>query len=193
MTNYNSNNENFDRGLDAALAQYTAVEPRAGLEERILANLEARNRAPVARWWAWPAVVAVVMLIAFSLAWRLADVRRGPVARQTSPATQNGGLNRTPVQSAGSVPQVPSSHSASVKISHRKDAHSPVVVAAVPHLSQFPSPRPLSEQEQILASYVANYPQHAALLAQAHAEDLRRDLADDAAKHRALPAGDSLQ
>jgi hypothetical protein len=48
-------------------------------------------------------------------------------------------------------------------------------VAATPKLDQFPSPRPLSEQEQILMSYVARYPENAALVAQAQAEERERE------------------
>jgi hypothetical protein len=38
----------------------------------------------------------------------------------------------------------------------------------------------LSEQEEILASYVVKYPEHAALIAQARAETLRRDSEEEA-------------
>jgi len=44
-----------------------------------------------------------------------------------------------------------------------------------PRLDQFPSPRPLSEQEKILAMYIDRYPEHAALVAQARMETLRQD------------------
>jgi hypothetical protein len=37
----------------------------------------------------------------------------------------------------------------------------------------------LSEQEKILESYVANYPEHAALIAQAREDALRRDMAEE--------------
>jgi hypothetical protein len=47
-------------------------------------------------------------------------------------------------------------------------------VAAKPKLDVFPSPLPLSEQEKILAIYVAQYPQHAALVAEARMDALRQ-------------------
>jgi hypothetical protein len=50
-----------------------------------------------------------------------------------------------------------------------------VVVSAGPKLQQFPSPQPLSDQEKILANYVSEYPEHAALIAQARMEMSRRD------------------
>jgi hypothetical protein len=45
----------------------------------------------------------------------------------------------------------------------------------VPKLEQFPSPHPLSEQEQLLANYIAQYPEHALLVARALADPLRPD------------------
>jgi len=39
----------IDRELDTALAKYAAVEPRAGLNDRILANLKAERAQAAAR------------------------------------------------------------------------------------------------------------------------------------------------
>ena len=45
----------LDRELDAALAQYGAGEPRAGLEQRVLTNLRAERKKIASRtWWRWP-------------------------------------------------------------------------------------------------------------------------------------------
>lgn len=66
----------------------------------------------------------------------------------------------------------------------RRAAHRPtrdLAVPSPPKLAQFPSPQPLSEQERILASYVAKYPEHAALVAQARAEALQQDSEEEAA------------
>jgi hypothetical protein len=46
---------------------------------------------------------------------------------------------------------------------------------ANPKLDQFPSPQALSEQEKILAGYVTEYPEHAAVIAQARMNDLRQE------------------
>ncbi len=54
-----------------------------------------------------------------------------------------------------------------------------MVAAASPKLDQFPSPQPLSEQEKILTNYVAQYPEHAVLIARARSEDLRRDAEEE--------------
>ena len=43
----NEKQDELDRMLDATLAKYAAAEPRAGFEERVLANLRAeRARVP---------------------------------------------------------------------------------------------------------------------------------------------------
>ena len=48
-------------------------------------------------------------------------------------------------------------------------------MASSPRMPEFPSPAPLTEQEKILAQYVAKYPEHAALIAEARTEELHRD------------------
>jgi hypothetical protein len=53
-------------------------------------------------------------------------------------------------------------------------------VAVQPKLDQFPSPRPLSEQEQILANYVAEYPETAALIAQLRTEEREKEREEEA-------------
>ena len=60
----------LDEQLDAILAKYAAVEPRTGLDERILANLKSRERAsaPVA-WPRWAGALAAALLVAISLLW----------------------------------------------------------------------------------------------------------------------------
>src|SRR5579872_5837032 len=74
-----------ERWLEAALAPYTAAEPRAGLEERILANLRGVNlredglranlqskSAPVfrlwRRWLVWIAAGAAAAMVLVALA-----------------------------------------------------------------------------------------------------------------------------
>src|ERR1700730_13030518 len=86
----------LDRELDAALAQCGAVEPRAGLEQRVLTNLQAEREKIASRaWWRWPVTVilaaAVTIAVGVSLTWRSA---------QTSPVVS---VDRRPtrVQSGG--------------------------------------------------------------------------------------------
>jgi hypothetical protein len=48
-------------------------------------------------------------------------------------------------------------------------------VAEEPRLEQFPSPRPLSEQEEMLARYVQEETQEAKLVAKAQTEMLKKE------------------
>jgi hypothetical protein len=163
--------EDLDRALDSALARYRAVEPREGLEERILANVRTADTRSVQRtWWHWgfTAALAAVLIIAAALAWQWNQPKQTPVA--VHPSTEK----RAPV--------APVAHrdgnEAPPRSSPRRTArHQPEreTVAANPKLDVFPSPLPLSEQEKILASYVSQYPKHAALVAEARMDDLRQE------------------
>jgi hypothetical protein len=65
----NGKQDEFDRMLDAALAKYAAVEPRTGLEERVLANLRAEQaRVPDQAWWRWSAIAAVAAVVVVAVA-----------------------------------------------------------------------------------------------------------------------------
>jgi hypothetical protein len=59
-------------------------------------------------------------------------------------------------------------------------------MARPPKLDQFPSPQPLSEQEKILQSYVAENPEQAVLLARSRTEALRQDQLEEM---NSFPAG----
>lgn len=187
----NSSSDELDHALDAALAKYTAVEPRSGLEGRVLASLHAEHARPVNHgWWRWSlgATAVAVIVLAVALAWRSGRVsqpevaNRRPVVKQylakprTDLATQDGNRSRP------------------LHLRHNAKAHpvrSAVVIAASPKLDQFPSPQPLSEQERILANYVSEYPEHAALIAEARMEMLRRDQKEELQQQTANRNGDS--
>lgn len=169
------NSDDLGRALDAALAKYAAVEARAGLEERILANLRAEQaRAEPRAWWRWGfAAAATVLVIAAVLAWK--------TAWPAHPAI----VNRPPMEVARPPKQAPgiakgggemtTTHAPAVRKHTPKP--NPVTVAATPKLDVFPSPRPLSEEELALAQYVRNFPTDAKLVAQAQAADEREVLA----------------
>jgi hypothetical protein len=162
----------LDAGLDAALAKYSAVEPRAGLEERVLANLRVeRARAPERSWWRW-GFAAVVLVIGAALAWRTAKplhpvVVSPPAETQPAPTqasqTANAGAETVPAR----VPPM------------RKQNRRPIStkLAVDPKLDVFPSPQPLSEEELALARYVRNFPSDAKLVAQAQEASEREVLA----------------
>jgi hypothetical protein len=173
--------DQFDRELDAALVKFAAVEPRTGLEERILANLRAeQERAAAKAWWRWPAVAALaaVILVTMSVAWWSGKVRN--ITTQHPPTTQTNERHGTPVANKNGSSPMRLHHAGSERrVKPHAFGHPAAVVVAAPKLDQFPSPQPLSEQEKILARYVTKYPEHAALIAQARTEELRLDSAEE--------------
>jgi hypothetical protein len=175
-TNYgdesmNSKHDGLDDELDAALLKYAEAEPRVGLEQRVLANLRAQPRASASAWWRWPAVVAAAAVILVGV---ISLVFRSP--HRLSVAVVHAPGKIAPQVIPGAIADI----AKPVPVS-KHTARATPVKASVPHLDQFPSPQPLSEQEQMLASYVAKYPEHAALIAQARSEELQRDLAEESA------------
>jgi hypothetical protein len=180
--------DEIDRVLDAALAKYAGAEPRAGLENRILANLTLeRSQVPDHTWWRWGAVAAAaaVVVVAVTIAWR--------PGRPPHPIVENHPSVVAPTLIAPALKQEPKvslSNGTTVLMHSRRDrrlrnpavrratlhgSQPEAVVAANPKLDRFPSPRPLSEQENILANFVTRFPEHAALIARARTEALRRD------------------
>jgi hypothetical protein len=162
--------DSLDRELDAALAKYAVAEPRTGLEERILANLQTeRDHAHERARWRWGAAalaIAAVVLVIIGLSWT--GMRRIPTTAG-HPLPPKPRVHLAPPQIASTQPPAPDSRP------RRFARPSHPSATAMPKLDQFPSPRPLSDQERILASYVEAYPDRAVLLARARTEALRRD------------------
>jgi len=176
----NLNIDVLDRELDAALAKFTRAEPRAGLEQRVFANLRTeRQRATNRSWWPWPAVAALaaVMIVSLFLASRLAKPAQNIVEQHSQAPTRTNENVGTLANNRGSG-SIPTREASGRPKPHAVN-HTTATVVSASKLDKFPSPQPLNEQEKILARYVANYPEHAALIAQARAEELRQDAAEE--------------
>jgi hypothetical protein len=186
MDPMNVNKErDVDQWLNAELGQYGKAEPRTGLENRVLANLRAERMRIAARgrwWWAVGTTTALAAIVV--AAWI------GEIGRERNPGITSGTSTthreqpRGPIQ-ARPAPKIahPASGYTASQVAKRRPAKRPtsdLATASTPKLEQFPSPQPLSEQEQILMSYVVNYPEHAALVAQAQEEALLRDREEEA-------------
>ena len=157
----------LDEQIDAALAKYAHVEPRVGLEERVLANLRSQPQ-PVRGiwWWRWAAVGAMAVLVLALLAWRLDIQTKGRVVRQ--PVTPDQKVQPQVAINTPSTPVQPTP----VSLRHVKKQASRRVALAVsePKLDQFPSPQPLTPEELALARYVKQFPEEATLIAKAQDE-----------------------
>ena len=185
----------LERELDAALAKYAAIEPRAGIEQRILANLRAEHkRSSVRSWWGWPAMgglsvaVVVVALLLASEFWNPAPnltAHQSPTAAFPAEHKTIAGVGSlrgaaSPATELGTASGQRRPRGAHL---HSREAES----AVGPKLDVFPSPQPLSEQEKMLVAYVAQHSQQAALIARARTEELKEDLAMETAEQNTSP------
>src|SRR6185312_7823201 len=63
--------DRMDRWLDSALKQYGDVEPRIGLERRIMANLEVRTHSVARRNWLLALASIAVVCVSATAIWRM--------------------------------------------------------------------------------------------------------------------------
>ena len=179
-----SQNDELDRALDAALTKYSSVEPRAGLEDRILANLRAQRRqAQLPAWWRWGLVgaLAAIVIVAMTLAWRAGRSAHLPMANHRTTIEQirrpaNPPTTTASERLAANVP-IRAMHSGGAIALRKPAPRAQAVTEADPKLDVFPSPRPLTEEELALARYVRNFPSDAKLVAQAQEASEREVLA----------------
>jgi hypothetical protein len=162
--------------LDDALKQYGDVEPRAGLEARVLANIRIEQERIGEHRWNWMSALAAIA-VAWALGAIMFLIRKPDVRPQVVAIHAAPGLIAKEATAVGVKP--PLADRPSTSFSRRKPrplARTIVLADGSPKLEQFPSPRPLSEQEEILARYVRERPEEARLVAHAQAELLQRDL-----------------
>lgn len=177
----------LDDQLDSALAKYAAVEPRTGLEERILANLKSQP-SPSTRvaWWRWAAVVAAALIVTSLVLWVEKHNAQQIVRRPTTSSEQ--ALHPTIAQSAppNSTRRV---NPVKVRRAGKRSFTQPLATAEL-KLDRFPSPQPLSEEELALVRYVQSFPKEATLIAQAQEEfELQTQKEMNAAGSQNQPSG----
>lgn len=165
----------IDDLLDNALKQYGAAEPRAGLEDRVLAAVRAEGRRVTPQNWSWwPAVIACVVLLLSVAGAFLARNHHtdASAAKSHAPAPPRQFPEKAPEKVPEQVMAKASPHerrdgrpfgklSAGSRPSGKRGPAQP------PRLDQFPSPQPLSEQEILLARFVEQFPREAAMIATA--------------------------
>jgi hypothetical protein len=139
--------------LDSALRQYSAAEPRPGLESRILANLGRRPFA-VAQF-AWAAAAAALLAVVFGI-WQ----HNRPAAEVPHAPGPPPFITQLPV--APAAPRATPLASAPAR-KHRVAAAGPTKLAP-PQRPEFPSPAPLSEQETLMLAYLHQTPRDEVLV-----------------------------
>ncbi|HLJ27602.1 MAG TPA: hypothetical protein VKY85_12900 [Candidatus Angelobacter sp.] len=140
-----------DELLDSLLAAYSDVEPRPGMETRLLANLRAESLSGVRnqRWgWRW--------------LWAGAGVVAPAVALVVIYWSQIPGLPSPPQIKALGPPSLPPtvmSHESGRRLNRGPQISRPASVSIVDLRQQvFPTPAPLSDQERLLLRYLAGTP-----------------------------------
>ena len=167
--------QKLDQWLDGALKQYCEAEPRAGLEGRIFANLRAANEKPVA-WWSWWAAVVAATMFAIMAAIYLGNGHGAAkkIALVQVPANfqpLRPVITATEPTLVGPLPAALHKE----RVQPRRKLPS---ARTEPGLEQFPAPRPLTSQEQLLVRYVRERPEEAKREAQAQAELFQQDLVE---------------
>ncbi len=146
--------DELDRMIDGALADYSDVEPRVGLEERIL-NRARVARARRRRMFAWG--------LAFAVAASVVVVGIG-IRTEQRPVPKPAAV----VKAANVAPPVPAIKRAA-RIPARVRAKRP---KALPKLEQFPAPTPMTAEERAFVAFVKRDPTEAQ---QIFAEMQKRD------------------
>jgi hypothetical protein len=157
-------NSSFDRGIDSALANY--AEPDAGLEGRVLARIaevRAEEEMPsLRRWlpWAIALPVAACTLLIVALLLRFAGQSPvPPVLYSHKPPAQ-----MAPESAMVQAPQIPERrteprpHLVASRAASRNAQQTASKPAPLPKLDVFPTPQPLTPEEQALVHYVTNTP-----------------------------------
>jgi len=155
--------DHLDEWLDKALQQYGNPEPRIGLESRILANMEAARESGVFGrpfGWLFAAASLAVMLIVIWL-----GIWHRPLAAPQRVAGQQTAGNAVPQSGVKTLLAARPRHTGT-KLPPRRQTHlAHAGLSREPRLDQFPSPRPLSEQEVLLTQYAKRFPTEARLVA----------------------------
>jgi len=149
-----------DEMLDSLLANYSSAEPRPGLETRILANLREaeEEKAPQGSWdfrWLWAGMVtAAIIVAAVFIGGRHRVEPPTHVIVKTSPATSQPEIQPHAPVARQETARVPRHKPSTARITQRN-----ATLALSKRPANFPTPAPLSEQERLMFTYLANTPQ----------------------------------
>lgn len=177
-----NNDRKLDEMLDAMLSAYSAVEPRPGLETRIVANVKEESAKRTSRWrlgWMWTGAIATAAAVILLMTYFWRPQQRATVPQIATQAPQK----TTP------APELQRKVTALSATSHPKHARPTVSPTRVPNevsvvrQEVFPSPSPLSEQEKLLLRYLSRTPRQE-LIAQSHPDPPEEPDDDDSREPR---------
>ncbi len=170
-----SENDRLERWLDSALRQYGAAEPRAGLEERVLARMRVEQESE-RHSWSWGLTLGLATAVAI-MAGILAVEQVREVPPPTARVAGTPPITRTPVGEMTFLRHGTQARNSEAGGGSRRSVET--AESSLPRKDQFPSPAPLSEQEQMLARYVREHHQQAILEARALTEMKRLDALEE--------------
>lgn len=160
----------MDEMLDSLLASYSSVEPRPGMEMRILANLRDAERrestAPGWNWkwlWAGMAVAAAIIVAVVLIGGQRRAVTPSTVVQTQQPAPAQPEIQRSAPVTTGNA-----AHPRSPRVGHVRPENVTLALNQRPQV--FPTPTPLSEQEQLLLRYISGTPREE-VVAQSHPDE----------------------
>lgn len=168
-----NNDHKLDRVLNELLSQYSAVEPRPGLETKVLARLResahAHTRWWMSRWlWAGAATATTAAIILFAL-FSTRQAPRPPAIATAPPRQKAPQFQHPHVAEPG-----PTRLAAARPAPRRRPHRSSVANMSVARKEVFPSPEPLSQQDMLLLRYLAATP-HEELVAQSRPDPPQQD------------------
>lgn len=149
----------LDKWLDSALKQYGNVEPRAGLERRVIEHLESRNHSVVWRRKVLAFVSVAAACVILIAVWH-GETHRGTgtnVAKVSPP-----GINSTTVRPT--TTSLPPGKEKALSAIRRRTRRTGDFSSA--RAQKFPSPSPLTDRELALAAYAKSFPNEAERIAQ---------------------------
>jgi hypothetical protein len=168
--------DKFDRLLDQGLQQFGQAEPRPGLELRILAAMESETHRRSAWGWQWLAMGLAAAAVLVSV-WLMPHARQPERAHDAAKQDQ---VHHTSDFLASKPPQEERVMRATGPVVAKATGTRRLAeVAQVPlersRRERFPTPAPLSPQEQLLARYVTEFHNDAVLTAQLQTEQRKVD------------------
>lgn len=174
------NEAHLEQALDALLASYSRVEPRPGLETRVLASVraEAEKKQPYSWPLAW--LCGATLTGALAMMFVMDDVHNYVTPEPPAPVASRWKL--PPLETAS-----PAAHNVAAR-NHRPPRHvsaAPTLVADV-RQQVFPTPVPLSQQERLVYRYLANTPKEE-LVAQGHPDNQLEEIFGSPAKDEPAP------
>jgi hypothetical protein len=163
----------LDQALDSLLASYSRVEPRPGLETRVLASVRAHAEKKQPYSWPLAWLCGATLTAALAMVFVMNDVRNYATPEPPAPVAAHWKL--------------PPAHNVAAR-NHRPPRHASVPPTLVADVRQqvFPTPVPLSPQEKLMYRYLAGTPREE-LVAQGHPDNQLEEIFSSPAKDEPSP------